>query len=627
MKSQLRNMLEIWRAASFDAALACATSKVSFERDSSRLTDLVATRGLGVFTLDLPTIDDTLLRLLEEGKVSFVGPLQARRSKSDSRPRFLWEFWSLVCDKDGCLYKEPSVEAMHAIRQLSLLWKKLEVPCSQDRLMRSIDEYFAIEAEMPLPSRLWETGSIDDAEHRLFADSYREVRDKCSDSGFLVRLDKVAGILVSGIPIFDSLSEDSPDNGYHKHGPGAVANLKGKDYKYAFPNWSTKLEGLFPFDWCSGAGLGEYPSTDIEPASRLLAVPKTAKGPRLIAAEPVEHQWCQQKVKTFLDYHFRMSLVGSFFDPTNQTLSQRLVALAARDRSLSTIDLSSASDRVQCTHVECLLRANPSLLEAAASTRTTSIEDGMSTYGVQPLRKFASMGSALTFPMQSLFFLCIALASAGASTRKDILALRDKVRVFGDDIILPESAYASAVRNLTALGLKVNEKKSFSHGRFRESCGSDCWGDYDITPVKLKTVATDTLLGTQALLDSSNNLFQKGYWRAANTILEMVDERFTRNVFHHASGVPGVVSYSGTKVGRTKYDYHLHYHYVRQPVVSKRQERISQDNSFALREFFTRPYSAVRARETGTKRSVAAALAYTRVGTHVLEEAGHFIYG
>lgn len=627
MKSQLRNMLEIWSAASFDAALACATSQVGREKDISRLADLVATRGLGTFTLDLPLLDDRLLQLLEQGKVSFGGPLQARRSKVDTRPRFLWEFWSLVCDQDGCLYKEPSVEAIHAIRQLSILWKKLETPCSQDRLLRSIDEYFAIEAEMPTPSGFWTTCSTAHLQHRLFADSYREVRDKCSDSGFLMRLDKVAGILMSGFPIFDSMSEDSPEHGYHKHGPGAVANLKGKEYKYSFPNWSAKLEGLFPFDWCSGAGLGEYPSTDIEPASRLLAVPKTAKGPRLIAAEPVEHQWCQQKVKTFLDYHLKRNLVGRFFDPTNQTLSQGLVALAARDRSLSTIDLSSASDRVQCTHIECMLSVHPSLREAAAATRTTRIEDGISTYGIQNLRKFASMGSALTFPMQSIFFLCVALASAGASTSGSIKRLVGKVRVFGDDIIIPEYAYAGTVRNLTALGLKVNTGKSFSEGRFRESCGADCWGDYDVTPVKLKTVSTDTLLGTQALLDSANNLFKKGYWRASNTILEMVDPRFTRNVFHHTSDVPGVVSYSGTKVARTKYDYHLHYHYVRQPVVLKRQERIIQDNSFALREFFTRPYSLERARETGTKRSASASLAYARVGTHVLEEAGHFNIG
>lgn len=624
MKSQLRNMLEIWSAASYDATLACATTQVGREKDLSRLADLVATRGLGVFTLDLPLLDECLLRLLEDGKVSFGGALMRRRSKVDSRPRFLWEFWSLVCDLDGCLYKEPSVEALNAIRNLSTMWKKLEVPCSQDRLMRSIDEYFAIEAEMPQPSGFWATGDINHVEHRLFADSYREVRDKCSDSGFLMRLDKVASILVSGIPIFDSLSEDSPVNGYYKHGPGAVANLKGREYKYSFPNWSQKLEGLFPFDWCSGAGLGEYPSTDIEPASRLLAVPKTAKGPRLIAAEPVEHQWCQQKVKTFLDYHFRHSLVGLFFDPTNQVLSQDLVALAARDRSLSTIDLSSASDRVHCTHIECLLGVNPPLLEAAAVTRTTRIEDKMSSYGVHTLKKFASMGSALTFPMQSLFFLCIALASAGASDTKSIRALRDKVRVFGDDIIIPEYAYAGTVRNLTALGLKVNQNKSFSEGQFRESCGADCWGDYDITPVKLKTASTDTLLGTQALLDSSNNLFKKGYWRAANTILEMLDPRFTRNVFHHSCNVPGVVSYSGTKVGRTKYDNNLHYHYVRQPVVLKRQERVHQDNSFALREFFTRPHCSERARETGTKRSAAATLAYARVGTHVLGKTQEF---
>ena len=619
MKSQLEDMLQIWSAASYDATLSCALSQVERARDLARLTSLVSSRGLGVFTLDLPTLDTLLLSLLENGHVVFEGPFGVRRSKKDQRPRFLHGFWALVCDESGCLKSDASPEAIFAIRQLSCLWKKLEVACSPKRVKDSVDEYFAIEAQMPQPSPFWGRDYRGDVPNSLFRGVFASRRSDFSDLGFLLRLDKVAGILLSSFGSFDSLSDDSPETGYFKHGPGAVANLKGGEYKYSFPSWSARLERVFPFDWCSGERLDceERPSR-VVPPSRLLAVPKTAKAPRLIAAEPVEHQWCQQKIKTFLDYQFRRSIIGRFFDPSNQTLSQRLVAQAARDRSLATIDLSSASDRVSCWHVECLLRVQPSLLEACAAVRTDHIEDTLSSYGVMPLRKFASMGSALTFPIQSLFFLAVALASCGVSTPSEIRSMEGKVRVFGDDIIVPNEAYDSVTRNLTALGLKVNLTKSFSKGAFRESCGLDCWNDVDVTPVKPRVCTADAWIKAQALLDTSNNLFKKGLWRASNTIVEMLPVALTRNVFSHKVQVPGLVSFSGSKVRRPKWDKDLHRWYVLQPVVVKRQERVAEDSSLALREFHTRPFCAERARETGRMLSTVAKLAAVRVDTEVL---------
>ncbi len=621
MKSQLSSMLEIWEAASFDATSACATSLLEAERDFSRLKEATHARGLTTFVIDLPSLDPLLTSLLENERVHFEGPFTGRRSKTDARPKFLWQFWSLVCDSQGYLLTTPNPDAIAAIRQLSCFFKKYEVQCSPARVKNAVDEFYAIEAKLTPPNLDWCGDHLGSNAGNSFARSFEAVdlpllghSDSPSDPGFLRRLDQVSRILVSELGTFDSMSDASLETGYFKHGPGAVSNLKGKGYKYSFPAWSEKLEGLFPFDWCSGAPLGSSPLSRVESPSALLAVPKTAKTPRLIASEPVEHQFCQQKLYTWMDYRFSKSIIGQFVDLHNQELSQLLVAKASRDRSLATLDLSSASDRVTCRHIECLFDANRTVLDALHATRTRWIEDRVSKSNDNViLKKFASMGSAMTFPIQCVFFLAVALASAGAWHPKSIRNLRGQVRVFGDDIIIPNHAYAACVTNLHYLGLKVNVAKSFSHGHFRESCGADYWCGFDVTPVKPKSLCADTPVGVQALIDLSNNLYLKGWWKASNRVLKMIPSRLRRNVFLSSDGVPGVISHSSRKLAPLKWDHHLHRYYVPHVVVVKHNERVRQDNSFALREFFSRPFMELNPRETGTKRMGAAAYAASRV--------------
>lgn len=623
-------MLEIWEALSHDGASACATSSLESARDIERVRASIASRGLGFLTLDLPSLDGLLLSLLENGSVCFEGPLTARRSTKDSRPKFLWQFWSLVCDANGCLLKEPDPNAIAALRQLTSVFKKIEVVCSQSRIDNAVREYYEIDSKILRPVLDWTSDALAASANLSFRGSFsptsiplfdrREHGSETESSGFLGRLDQVSRILISELGTFDSMSEDSPETGFFRHGPGAVSNLKGQGYKYSFPTWSEKLEGVFPFDWCASGQLGDYPPSRQEPPSALLQVPKTAKAPRLIASEPIEHQWCQQKVASWLEASMNNTLLGRFINIRNQELSQLLVASASIDGSLSTIDLSSASDRLSCRHVEALFASNRPLLEAVHAVRTRRITDRVTSRDTFILKKFASMGSALTFPVQCIFFLCVALASAGASDRKSIKALVGKVRVFGDDIIVPSYAYVSTVTNLTFLGLKVNESKSFSKGLFRESCGADYWGGFDTTPVKPKSLRADTPTGVQALIDLSNNLYKKGWWKASDRVRLMIPPRFTRRVFSHDSGVSGLVSYCGDRLGPLKWDRDLHRWYAPQPTAIKLQARVVQNNSFALREFFTRPWSALRPREMGTKRVGVAKFATLRVEPKVLEK-------
>lgn len=622
MKSRYTIMLEIWEALSFDGASACALPVSEHERDISRVRTGLATRGLGFLLLDLPTLDGHLTTLLEQGHVRFEGPLTAAKSRVDRRPRFLWGYWKRVCHPDGCLLDEPDVNAIAVIRQLSCFYKKLEIECASHRVENTVKEYISNDAKIIAPALDWAGDRLDLSDVPTFSRNFGISKDPLgittdatsSDYGsFLRRLDKVAGILVSELGYFDSMSENTKQDGMFKHGPGAVSNLKGREYKYSFPSWSEKLEGVFPFDWCSGAELGSFPPSRKESPSRLIAVPKTAKGPRLIAAEPVEHQFCQQKVYSWLDRRIGETLIGSFLDLHDQGASQRLVVESSIDRRLSTIDLSSASDLVSCRHVESLFRSNHSLLEASHAVRTRYVRDDVASSGFILLKKYASMGSALTFPIESIFFLCIALASAGADNRKSIRRLRGQVRVFGDDILLPTTAHADACKYLTLLGLKVNKAKSFALGHFREACGADYWRGYDVTPVRPKTRISDAARSVQGMIDVSNDLHRKGWWNAASALMRVIPYKYRRNVFSHKRSAPGIFTYGQEKIDSIRFCSKLHVNYVRVPILIEKQERTAPDNGTTLREFFTRAYSPYMARTLGVVHRAKAVMAFSRV--------------
>jgi hypothetical protein len=133
------------------------------------------------------------------------------------------------------------------------------------------------------------------------------------------------------------------------------------------------------------------------------------------------------------------------------------------------------------------------------------------------------MGNATTFPVQSLFFLAVALGSLAYVREKRVTTRlirglgSSEVRVFGDDIIVPDDCAGATISALTALGLKVNADKTFTTGRFRESCGVDAYGGEDVTTVSVLDAPMQGSPGSVvSSVDVHNNLCNKGYlWTAA----------------------------------------------------------------------------------------------------------------
>jgi len=388
-----------------------------------------------------------------------------------------------------------------------------------------------------------------------------------------------------------------------KHGPGAVAERLKQHEKSCFPNWPHKLQNTFPFEACGKtAGSPMDRPRNHEPAARLIDVPKTAKGPRLIAAEPVAHQWCQQLLLRFLFDQCRTHFGEHFIDFKDQSKSGDMVLEASYNQSMATVDLSDASDRLSCWTVERIARSNPQLLTALHAARTRYIIDEVSDVpSFLLLRKFASQGTATTFPMMSLVMLCIAIgASLGDRDRVTwarIRELRTRVRVFGDDIIVPTHGYERLVRAMDLLQLKVNLAKSYVHGHFRESCGTDAYRGWNITPSKPKTLVAGSPASCQAVVDTSNNLFNKGFWYASRTADDLIPiqvRKYLRIVGPNEAGISGLEAFSGSDERHLvkRWSSRFHRHEIRVWNVQVRTRRSERGGFDGLLDFFARSYNS-----------------------------------
>lgn len=78
----------LYAALFMDAAAAFPALTSEFLRDQDHLCQLVESRGLHLFLVDLPTAGKHLDRCLDAGKYTFVGlPLTKRVSKKERIPR------------------------------------------------------------------------------------------------------------------------------------------------------------------------------------------------------------------------------------------------------------------------------------------------------------------------------------------------------------------------------------------------------------------------------------------------------------------------------------------------------------------------------------------------------------
>jgi hypothetical protein len=596
----LKSLLLLWKTVARETATWCCTSA---DFDIKTVEARTKTEGKSFLTITLPAYGKAFENSLDQGWLDLR--LFTSWKCRGELPLFLGGFLDRVFDRDtGRLLDEPCVDAIIAVRQLTLMFGKLFEPCSDARTRKAMREFIECDNTVKAMEVQW-NDRID-----LF----------CRISSMLF------GDLFTAVDRKIYFGDILP-----KHGPGATADRLVGNEKFSLLTWTARLESIFPFGeyiFPSASYWEQFEAVDIlEPDAevpvKVTPVPKTAKTPRIIAIEPTCMQYVQQGLLEVISEELRSPKVtGSrrinhlrdLICSDDQVPNQELAYEGSRYGDLATLDLSEASDRVSSQLVFHMLRSWPHLRKAAFASRSTRAS--VPGESIISLAKFASMGSALCFPIEAMVFLtCVFIGIEEELnrplTRKDIMSHLGRVRIYGDDIIVPVEYVHSVIRSLELFGAKVNRNKSFWTGKFRESCGKEYYDGTDVSIVRVRHMHPSSLRDATEVISwisLRNQFYKAGYWQTA----KWLDSKLSRIVKHYpvvaeSSPVQSRHSYLGYETqGTCK---HLHSPLVKGYVIVSNSPINTIDEYGALLKFFLKrsvePYAEGHLERSGRPRSVA----------------------
>lgn len=233
------------------------------------------------------------------------------------------------------------------------------------------------------------------------------------------------------------------------------------------PHWFMALTGLMP-----EGPFSIVPRACFEYArgNAMVLVEKNAKTKRVISKEPTGNSFLQFGPHEYIRERLRRR--GIRLD--DQSINQRAAAMAYA-KGWATLDLSAASDTISRELVYDLLPLEWALFLDRLRSPETRLPDGTWVR----LEKFASMGNAFTFELETLIFWAIC---SSVETFQE----GDELCVYGDDIVIEGTAAAEAVWALHAVGFTVNSEKSHLSGPFHESCGEHYYYGVNVTPAYQK---------------------------------------------------------------------------------------------------------------------------------------------
>jgi len=439
------------------------------------------------------------------------------------------------------------VDSIFATRQLTLLFAKILLPCTSARNEKAIRGFIECESDI-------------------------RRSDRTISQELLSEFQRVSLLLFGDVmaSVDGAIYDGDIDP---RHGPGATADGLRGNAKFDLSEWTQRLEDVFPYgdnaipNWRFNYRLDpvDIREPGRERPVKVTLVPKTLKTPRIIAIEPTCMQFMQQaimeKIVKCLETDNTVSGMVGFQD---QTPNQRMAKEGSIGGSLATIDLSEASDRVSNQHVRAMVAPFPWLAKGLDATRSRKAD--VPGKGVYRLAKFASMGSALCFPIEAMVFTTVVIMGIQQSqrrqfTRKDIQSYSGKVRVYGDDIIVPVDSLNHVVGMLEAFGLKVNYNKTFGTGKFRESCGRDYYAGTDVTPVRVRHVFPSrrkNVTEVIAAVSLRNRLYEAGLWKTAVWMDSWIDPLLAGRYPYVSPDSPvlGKVSFLGYDTQRLSPDTH-----------------------------------------------------------------------
>lgn len=212
--------------------------------------------------------------------------------------------------------------------------------------------------------------------------------------------------------------------------------------------------------------------------NRVTTVPKDGSKDRPIAIEPRMNLMLQLGVDGFIRRRLKRFGLNLDSQKPNQLMAYQGSIRSDADTPV-TIDLSNASDTISLRLVKLLFPEDwyRYLCELRCPCGT------IPGRGRLRYSKLSSMGNGYTFAVETLTFCAICYAALHVS------GLRwdpSYVAVFGDDMVVPQSAGAPLLNLLQMCGLTPNLSKSFLAGRVRESCGTDWVSGTNMRPIFIK---------------------------------------------------------------------------------------------------------------------------------------------
>jgi hypothetical protein len=579
----------------------------STSKDSETILRRVEHEGLSFLTITLPDFAADLQKGLELGKVEIDTFTSFKKGKGGWLPAFLQGFTSRVFNPcDGVLLDTPSTDCIRAIRQICLLHGKVNLDCTPKRERNSIREYLASEDHVKLADQVRTEFQYTRFE-KMFSLLFRDV------------IQPLDNIVYSAEPVF-----------IPKHGPGSTAERTHGNAKFVQKTWPRRLENVFPARDYIISSERHYrvldDVRDLDPGDeipvRVISVPKTLKTRRIIAIEPVAMQYMQQAIMSQLVPRLeRDSLVSPMIGFTDQGPNRDLAMKGSIDGSLATLDLSSASDLVSNQLVRHAFARWPHFGGAVDATRSRKAD--VPGHGVIRLAKFASMGSALCFPIEAMVFLTIVMIGIEESTgtpldRRSISNLHGQVRVYGDDIIIPVDSVYHVIDQLEAYGFRVGLGKSFWNGRFRESCGGDYYAGEDVTAIRCRQPFPSSrgdVAEVLSLVSLRNQCFEHGLWSTAKWLDGVIRKVLTFFPdIHPTSAVVGRHTYLPVQGERVDPDLH---HPVVRGYVQRSQSPVCEiGDDAALLKFFLKqgdkPYEEGHLRRSGRPDAVHLKLRWAR---------------
>lgn len=493
------------------------------DRDLITIESRLKNEGIGFITVAFSAFSDSILDGLRSGRLRL--PIGFKRSGRSALPCLFKGLLSEVFESaTGCVLSEPNVHAISSLHQITRLFRKATFTENEKYLdLKAKDDFYGtddIRFEF-LPNRL----------HRIHR---------------------------VGSYILDSLNrrlDDGDEFKYTRHGPGAVFEKKlyGNSKWRRIGHYVRSGRDIFPesaidllYVNCADQVEPVFSNTTVPSDVRLVTVPKSISARRAITVEPLMNQFYQQGLNSVIRKSIdSCDILSNCITLTDQTRNQNLAMIGSRTGEWSTIDLKSASDSLSHKLVKEVFCRFPSLMEKLDRCRSLN--------GGKPFNKYAGMGNATTFPIQSIVFavlaICARLDSKARINREDVVNASRYVRVYGDDIIVHKDDTPAVVDWITSHGLRVNPTKSFWTGKFRESCGVDAYDGTDVTPIYARCDPRCSIgdNNVESWVSTANQFFGKGYYNTYAYLRNLVTVQYGKIPDCISSeGVIGFVTSVGT---------------------------------------------------------------------------------